>query len=70
MRKYVCVLIYLAFCLDVAQGHMKGAPNECVCVCVCVCGNWSEDHIDGIDRAPLCWLSREHMPVMTLRAVI
>ena len=20
--------IYSAFCLDVAQGHMKGAPNE------------------------------------------
>ena len=20
--------IYKAFCLDVAQGHMKGAPNE------------------------------------------
>ena len=20
--------IYQAFCLDVAQGHMKGAPNE------------------------------------------
>ena len=20
--------IYLAFCLDVAQGHMKGAPNK------------------------------------------
>ena len=20
--------IYYAFCLDVAQGHMKGAPNE------------------------------------------
>ena len=20
--------IYLAFCLDVAQGHMEGAPNE------------------------------------------
>ena len=22
------VVIYLAFCLNVAQGHMKGAPNE------------------------------------------
>ena len=22
------VVIYLAFCLDLAQGHMKGAPNE------------------------------------------
>ena len=21
-------VIYKAFCLDVAQGHMKGAPNE------------------------------------------
>ena len=22
------VVIYEAFCLDVAQGHMKGAPHE------------------------------------------
>ena len=22
------VIIYLAFCLDVAQGHINGAPNE------------------------------------------
>ena len=22
------VVIYLAFCLDVAQGHMNGAPSE------------------------------------------
>ena len=22
------VVIYLAFCLDVAQSHMNGAPNE------------------------------------------
>ena len=24
----IVVEIYKAFCLDVAQGHMKGAPNE------------------------------------------
>ena len=34
IRKFNCVQIkilveiYQAFCLDVAQGHMKGAPNE------------------------------------------
>ena len=26
---YVCVCNLLSFCLDVAQGHMNEAPNEC-----------------------------------------
>ena len=28
MNRCMYVVIYKAFCLDVAQGHMNGAPNE------------------------------------------
>ena len=30
----VVIVIYKAFCLDVAQGHMNGAPNETAVVIV------------------------------------
>ena len=33
--KTTTVVIYKAFCLDVEQGHMKGAPNETLKLPLC-----------------------------------